>query len=312
VTVAVAAHVTPVVAALRWDPQLRGALILMTGLLLLPGSIYLLLATNMGARIGFLLAFAGITGWIFVLASYWTIYGTGDKGATAEWKATEVVTGEIAGHATTPGTAQFPVGWRVLLPGTPALAEAQAAADKALVPSPPSAKSGSAATPAFPPVFKSTTDYVMVGGYTRGGHNYILNLFGWHWVFSIRHHKFYLHHQPHYFILRVQKALTPVTLAGGAPTLPAADPTQPLVSVVMKRDVGSKRLPSAMIALGAFLLFALTCERLHAHDKASLARRAAEGGGRGPPTGRGGPGGPPPGEDAEEEPEDQPALPAPA
>ena len=48
-------------AGIAWDPQIRGALIVLAAVVLLPGTIYLLLATNLGARVGFLVAVAGLT-----------------------------------------------------------------------------------------------------------------------------------------------------------------------------------------------------------------------------------------------------------
>ena len=53
---------------------------MLVAVLILPGSVYLLLATNMGARVGFLLAVAGLTGWIAVLASRGMVYGIGHQG----------------------------------------------------------------------------------------------------------------------------------------------------------------------------------------------------------------------------------------
>jgi hypothetical protein len=76
----------------------------------------------------------------------------------------------------------------------------------------------------------------------------------------------------------VQPSLPSVTLAGAAATLPAADVSQPLTSVVMLRDVGSLRLPPIIIGLSALLIFLLVCERLHSRDKEIARRRADDGG----------------------------------
>ena len=48
--------------ALNWDPELHGLVVVALALLLLPGTVYLLLATNLGARVGFILAVAGFFG----------------------------------------------------------------------------------------------------------------------------------------------------------------------------------------------------------------------------------------------------------
>ena len=47
---------------MTWDPGLRGVLIVVVGTVVLCGSVYLLLGTNLGARLGFLVAVAGIAG----------------------------------------------------------------------------------------------------------------------------------------------------------------------------------------------------------------------------------------------------------
>jgi hypothetical protein len=87
----------------------------------------------------------------------------------------------------------------------------------------------------------------------------------------------FIKHQPHYLVVRVQKALPPITLAGAAQTLPAADASQPVISVVMLRSVGSSRKPPIVLGTAALLVFLLTCERLHSRDKEIARRRAEEG-----------------------------------
>ena len=61
------------------------------------GSVYLMLATNIGARLGFLLAVAGLFGWMMLMGIVWAIYGIGLKGREPTWKAVPGRTGP-AGH----------------------------------------------------------------------------------------------------------------------------------------------------------------------------------------------------------------------
>ena len=77
-------------AAIAFDPAIRGILVTMVGVVALGGSVYLLLATNMGARGGFLIAFAALTGWMFSLGLFWTMYGIGLVGRTPTWTELEV------------------------------------------------------------------------------------------------------------------------------------------------------------------------------------------------------------------------------
>ena len=43
------------IGVFHWNPQIKGALYVIIALVVLPGSAYLLLSTNMGARVGALL-----------------------------------------------------------------------------------------------------------------------------------------------------------------------------------------------------------------------------------------------------------------
>jgi hypothetical protein len=256
-----------VLGVLRWDPQLRGFLIFLTGVIVLPGSMFLLLSTNMGAKIGFVLAAAGLSGWVFLLSIVWIIYGTGMKGNPPSWDVKEILTGDVAAHTALPAVRNFPAGWRLVKTGDPSLAPAQSSADHFLTPAAAPAE-GAPKPPKFVPPFKTTQDYVTVAAYTKGGHNYLFRI-GSHRVrFSIRHHLFYIKHDPHYYIIRVQPSLSSVTLAGAAPTLPAADVTQPITTVIMIRNEGSLREPNVFICLSAFLVFAVCTSFLHRRDKA--------------------------------------------
>src|SRR3954451_13981315 len=62
--------------ALTWEPEIHGLLVVLLALVLLPGSVYLLLATNLGARVGFILAAAGFFGWMTLMGVVWSVYGT--------------------------------------------------------------------------------------------------------------------------------------------------------------------------------------------------------------------------------------------
>ena len=67
-----------VLAGIAWDPQIRGFLALGVGVVVLIGSVYLLLATNVGARLGFLIAADRLLG---LAVRSWASSG----GSTAPW-----------------------------------------------------------------------------------------------------------------------------------------------------------------------------------------------------------------------------------
>lgn len=77
-------------ASIAWDPQIRGILAVATGVLVLVGSVYLLLGTNTGARVGFMIAMAGLFGWLTMLGLMWWIYAKGLAGEPPAWEIEEI------------------------------------------------------------------------------------------------------------------------------------------------------------------------------------------------------------------------------
>lgn len=259
---------TLLVAALHWDPQIRGALIVITAFAILPGSVFLLLSTNVGARLGVLLATTGLFGWLTVLAATWVVFGIGDKGAEPSWKAKEIITGPLA-VATTPVMRAFPNGWRQLKEGDSKLADATAASDRVLssvaANAPP--KPGEEPKPPkileqFPSPFKQTTEYVFFAGYTKGGDNE---------VFTIGRHKFFFGHSPHYTVIQVKAAIPQPEGTVGKPLI---DDRAATVSVLQVRDLGNVRWPSTIIMVMSALIFGICCRVLHRRDKEIMRLRA--------------------------------------
>ncbi len=136
--------------AINWEPQLRGIIIVIIAVSVLMGSIYLILATNMGARLGFLVALAAVAGWFFLMGTVWWTYGKGLLGPAASWKPvadtsviqdsvslynTNILTRPIDETGLTPAQVSDKVdaqlvdrGWRKLLPSVPSYQQAGAAA----------------------------------------------------------------------------------------------------------------------------------------------------------------------------------------
>ena len=273
-----AAHL---LAALAWDPQIRGALIVVTAILILPGSVYLLLATNTGAKLGFLLAAAGLSGWMATMGWIWVVYGIGLKGDPPTWQPEEIVAGKLAERGTTGEAENFPKGWRELKTGDPILGDAAAAADKALIPQEVSAEGGAAAEPTVAPVFDDTQSFIHVGGYDKGGENFWIPGGGlaseshlgnrgkqpWDKVWErLKRGPF---HAPHYAVIQVQ------AVKDKTATKLEADPDKPVYNVVMVRNQGFLRKPSLLIAIAMSIIFAIIANALHRRDKEVMAARRA-------------------------------------
>ncbi|MEY2426594.1 MAG: hypothetical protein QOI61_2166 [Actinomycetota bacterium] len=287
-------HLDFLMAALSWDPQIRGFLIFITAVAILPGSIYLLLSTNLGARIGFLVAVAGLSGWLMLLAITWAVYGGGIKGRDPSWKVQEVVHSQAQTDLSTGVTTalrDFPGGWKKMpATGSSALADAQAAADAFITKSGRKPKMGhegpiikepTAEQLRFPAEFSESANYVLVGGYEKGGDNClgpkescsrVLPKKILFWKIS---HKFFFRHSAHYVAVAIAPVLPQETPPGGKPPKPVADPSKPVTTVIVLRDLGSIRFPQVMMIISSGLIFAVTCHALHRRDKRIMALRAA-------------------------------------
>ena len=285
---------TVLLGNVTWDPFIRGILIVATAVLVLPGSVYLLLATNTGVKLGLLIALAALFGWVSMMGAIWSIFGIGDQGRVNSWTVKEVVIGAqstLLSQNNIGALKNFPVGWDVL--PSSKFADPQAAADKVLAPGSfpvPQGQSPPKSPINFTSLYKSTADYVTIAGYEKGHHQGVdipahcsvikfWNCFG-HGkepgeMFYIGRHKFYEPFRPPHYVVVVDQGVRPVLALGGAPPKPAADNTLPTTYVVLVRDLGSVRQPSLVISISAGLIFLIICDILHRRDKAIWAAKAA-------------------------------------
>jgi len=261
---------------ITWDAtegaiNIRGILVVLVGFVVLVGSVYLLLATNTGPRLGFLIAAGAFWGWMSMMGLQWWLYGIGYVGPTGNWHVTEVVTSDTPDDlsAAALSEAHDLSTWKELPADDPKRGEAQAAADEALTgeESPFQA-------------FEATTDYIPIDAFEQGGKGT-----------SLLERRLPGGHPPHHALIQVQGTLPVVALEPGqtcpfedeanqcyafGTTPPAlqADPEQPVKTVVLVRNLGNKRLPPALITLTSLLLFGLTCNALHRRDKLAQQNRA--------------------------------------
>ena len=279
-------------AGITWDPFIRGVLIVIAAVVVLPGSVYLVLSTDVGGRVGLLLAAAGLTGLLSILAILWLVLAsTAAIGRANSWKAVQVVTGDYASQVTVKGVQDFPTsdttsiagpnlglrtkhwywplqgcnttGWRQVNPAT--VADPESATDTVLAPT-------VASTKPTPPQLKSpfslNTDYTYVGEFTKGAYASCL--------FAISRHKIYPpFRSAHYDVIEVQPVI-PVSAAIVPPPKPRPDTTKPITYVILERNLGSVRQPQAAVVVSMGLIFLLICNALHRRDKEIWARREAE------------------------------------
>ena len=79
-------------AGLSWDPAIKGILVVTIAVAILMGSIYLIVATNTGARLGMLISLASLFGWLSIMTLFWWIQppGIGPSGKLPSWKVEEI------------------------------------------------------------------------------------------------------------------------------------------------------------------------------------------------------------------------------
>ena len=78
------------IAGISWEPEIRGLLTVVLAFSILGGSVWLMLVTNTGTRLGSLIALAGFWGWMFVMGIFWWIYGIGWVGSGPAWEVQDI------------------------------------------------------------------------------------------------------------------------------------------------------------------------------------------------------------------------------
>ena len=269
----------------------------------------LVLSTDVGGRLGFLLMAAALTGMLSMLALLWMpLSSTADIGRPNSWKPLQVLSGNYADQVIIKAASTLPVN--NLKAGTkpPLLPLSKAKhwwwplqscnddswhkIDPSLINDPESESDTILANTAgvvFPPQltspFSATTDYVYIDGFRLGQNSGCL--------ISINKHKVYLPfvRGADIVVLRVLPALPTLTLE--APAAAVADTTKPYTYVIMERNLGSVRQPQAMLAISMGICFLVICYVLHTREKEKDAAEEEGSGGHGGAGGPPGPGGTP-------------------
>jgi hypothetical protein len=239
-----------------WDPTILGVLVTLSAIGLFCGSAYLLLGTNLGGRLGFLVAGACLTGFMVLLSSLWITTATplnSPKGRPAGWEVKEVV--DTPTDATVSEVRDLESGDPV---GVEELAQLRPALDQALV---TQEAEGAAEAPEQPfAQFGRSTEFLTeFEGYrtfTTGGDSE--NLF-WH--------------TPRYAVVEICNTLEVEVASGEAPPAPTCDPLTPKQYVVMEYDFGSLRQPTWVYFFTSLVLFGLFLLGLHWYEQDARERQ---------------------------------------
>ncbi len=306
-----------VLAGIDFNTGIRGILVVALAVAVLPGSVYLLLATNTGARLGLLIALAALFGWASILTMTWWITSpaNGPRGRNASWKPLEIyVQGSGPAHTTEvnslPPHAKLPTAQQIIADHPeilknypnptqatlsdiannnpellPKYLEGVDMGGWRVVPQSAAGDAGTVATTLLTTgsnsLFKLATDYKIIGTFDYGGKPTRLEYCGakketrTHFLIpgdpicriQYKLYKLWNWNSPtHYEVVQVQKVIPQETIPGHAPPLPQVDPSQPIISIVLVRDLGQARvLPAAMFVV-AFALFIFFVVLLHYRD----------------------------------------------
>lgn len=286
---------------LTWTPGIRGVLVVAVGVIVLMGSVYLMLGTNSGFRLGFLLALTGLMGWMTIMGVIWMIYGIGKTGPAPSWHVLEINRGDLPAaetevvqtlppHDELPQAAEFleededlaaqfeqqprppslgdllgvkpeiqddiPLedGWELLSSSDPQTGEAQATASAYLL-----EERG---------LFETSSDYVVLDTYSKGGKPRRDGDEGAIERAGIKiKNSLTLFHPPHYAVVQVRAAIDQPEKPGQPPPLAVPDEEEPVISVVMERDLGSKRRPSFFLTLFSGIVFLVCCNSLNRRER---------------------------------------------
>ena len=256
--------------AISWEPEIRGALAVLIGFVVLCGSVYLILATNSGARTGLLLALAGLFGWCGLMGIVWTAYGIGWVGEEPSWVALEINYGDFDVNdtrltgAVTEVVAADPTlaDWERIEEGTPDYGELQAATLEALT-------AGSA------PAFDDRGRIFIHRMYETGGKPEPASEANVDRVINRVTNTLRITNPPLYAVVVTQQTVDPgPPVPGEPPPLPEPDVSAPLVSLVLVRDLGNLRFTPAAFTFFSFVVFGILANVLHRRDKAEAENRA--------------------------------------
>ncbi len=252
--------------AIGWEPELRGLLTVIIGTVILCGSVYMIMATNMGSRLAFLVALTGLAGWMVLMGLVWWIYGIGLRGNDPTWQpvagatvlqdtdalrsggALEVLP-DIPDDATFDEEAELVAdqfleeGYVVLDPASPAFGQAQASAS----------------------VFFEEEEAFAAGQYavTR-----VFDIGGERWPKIGDSLDFVaFRHDPHYVVVEGRPFVQVREEAGRAPVSPQVDETRQAQYVYMIRDLGTRRQPAVVLTIGGGAIFLALCYLLHRRER---------------------------------------------
>ncbi|MDE0580788.1 MAG: hypothetical protein OXI29_13055 [bacterium] len=363
--------------AISFDNEIRGLLTVLLGSAILMGSVWLIISTNTGFRLGSLIAISAIFGWTVMMAFIWSLYGIGLQGARPTWEVQAIHIGnpsitdneanpppEILDDLPNPVTCStlgdgdcLPKAIQIVrVMGSSAqraeldsidagtiraeltafndaladddprklvddeiesevqrLAEEQRIRNEDLTLSElkgvapdltdeverrgwldlgdwnleTTQAAGEAITAAsdylahanlgFGETDEQSNSFVVLDAFQQGGKPERLNNGVWERVSNKVVTSAMPRHPTNYTVVQVQRSIYKEPVAGQAPPPTEVDPREPVISVLMERNLGRFRLPSILVTIGSGLLFLASLLMLHTRDLEVRRRLEGEG-----------------------------------
>ena len=258
-----------------WYPTILGVLVVVAAVGLFVGTPYLLLATNVGARLGFLVTTACLSGLMVLISLLWLTNPSPVntlKGRLPAWVAVESIANGDVAQSKIAAVRDIDNSGRT--PNDTDITNLKAAVDFNLIKN-TNQQTGeilSGAEGKFA-VYEAATDYLVTKNQITGGGKGILgggiNRFsvefggGFPWLHVSLH-------QPQYAVIttcKVDPSLAPTEVPYGAkPPTPKCAPGDRQV-LVLRRDLGSLRVPPFVAFIAFSLLFGLTLLSLHWRER---------------------------------------------
>ena len=319
---------------ISWDLEVRGILVVAVGTVVLIGSVWLIIATNSGARLSTLVTLAGLMGFMVILGISWWLYGSGWKGADPSWRTIDINVGDLGSSALMeardlPDPEDLLSAYEMVVQSGDEIANlefnklptesdypelsledlAALQADKQLrnetithselaAVSPnlvknygladlngwrllSTAESGDAQAQAIADVlaqtelgFGSTSDFKILDAFTYGGKPELNdNPNRWDRISLWITNSALITHPTRYAVVQLQRVVEQPSIPGMAPPRPVIDKEEPVVSTIMVRDLGTRRLRPALVTIGSLIIFLALCYWLHVRDKELMAKR---------------------------------------
>lgn len=262
-----------------WYPTLIGVAVVVAAVVLFCGSVYLLLSTNLGARLGFIASLAGLSGFMVVLSFLWvtTAYPLNTvKGRPAAWKVVEISSDVANAKTTAVRTIQntAPVG-------AAEASNVKAAVGEALV---AKKKEGKVEPKPLSPV---VLEWLKTSGYSISESTDYLTVKtpkGELSVWELKGKKpnpvaFQFRHSPQYAVMAI--CPTDKAKAKADPPVEACDTSAsapPVQYVILEKDLGSLRVPPTVAFIVSLLLFGLSLLLLHWWEKDRRNSKSMKGG----------------------------------